>query len=120
MGDGRQCLWIYYYARLPSLETAYYPRLASMKIPYWFLCLFFVGGKGRDLSWLVLVSFWLHLWLCPYTKVEESFNMQAAHDLLFYGPQVIILQPFSLYPLTLQSLQFFSRVFLKSSEYYQY
>ncbi|KAJ7715223.1 glycosyltransferase family 22 protein, partial [Mycena olivaceomarginata] len=34
---------------------------------------------------LILATGWTHVLLAPYTKVEESFNLHAVHDVLMYG-----------------------------------
>ena len=34
---------------------------------------------------LILTTAWSHVLLTPYTKVEESFNLHATHDVLMYG-----------------------------------
>jgi hypothetical protein len=41
--------------------------------PFWFAGLLFT-----------LVGL-VDLWLCPHSKVEESFNLQATHDLFYHG-----------------------------------
>lgn len=37
----------------------------------------------QDLALLTVA--WGHVLLAPYTKVEESFNLHAVHDVLMYG-----------------------------------
>ena len=37
------------------------------------------------LDLLQLTIAWSHVLLSPYTKVEESFNLHATHDVFFYG-----------------------------------
>lgn len=37
---------------------------------------------------VLLASILMHVCLAPYSKVEESFNMQAVHDFLVHGQNV--------------------------------
>ena len=50
------------------------------------------GGSGagveRVLSLLLFLTVLLYIAVCPYTKVEESFNLQAIHDLLHHGSDI--------------------------------
>jgi hypothetical protein len=52
--------------------------------PRWDSTLTFIS-RHFTMDLLLLATSWSHVLLAPYTKVEESFNLHATHDILMYG-----------------------------------
>ena len=40
------------------------------------------------LEFSIIITTLAYLYIAPYTKVEESFNIQATHDMLLHGLKI--------------------------------
>ena len=47
---------------------------------------------STTLDAIIFLAGWTYVSLAPYTKVEESFNLHATHDVLMYGVRSETLQ----------------------------
>jgi len=68
-----------------SRESQFAPNIQGSN-PALFTAVTHERMNRKPLEGLLLGLIFLYIYISPYTKVEESFNIQAVHDIATFGP----------------------------------